>query len=107
MGDTGAVDTGRGIIVIFGARVTAGCIPWLTLAAPDTDPGLTAIAVAGPAIRRNIRRMTQMNLMAENTVKAGIKDMPGLGQKIRYTLNGKRRPEKIAAGNRFPALFTG
>ena len=43
--------------------------------------------------------MTQMNLMAVNTVKAGIKDMPGLGQKIQYTRNGKRRPEKIAAGN--------
>ena len=40
-----------------------------------------------------------MNLMAENTVKAGIKHMPVQGQKIQYTRNGKRRLEKIAAGN--------
>jgi hypothetical protein len=56
------------VVVSAVAMVATGLMVGLLATAP-TDPGLTAIAAAGPASRRQARRRRQMVLMTEPMAK--------------------------------------
>ena len=75
--DGGKVVVGTVVIaVLTGMTAATGFTGWLTLTATDS-PGFVAMAATGHAIRSASRRRAHRSLMDENTVKAGIKDMPG------------------------------